>query len=292
MTSQLQFHEAANIFPMEEESIDSLSQDIAANTQLVPIELCDGKILDGRRRYVACVKAGLTPAFAIVNPADPVQYVLSLNLHRRQLNPSQKSMVAARAREVYDRAAKERQRASGGDHKKKAVPANLPEPPRSDSRDVAGKAVGVGGRSVDFATKDLAREDRERAKKLRMAQSGKPRTAAARQVKPKAKQELGQAFLPPRPVDGLATVEEAAEFLRISPRQIYRLIAAKQLPVCLMEGIRGVRLPWESLHRFVKVEKGCLVKPIHARGKNCYAASITYIRVWKCRRLPRQPIVK
>ena len=56
---------------------------------------------------------------------------------RRHLTPSQKSMVAARAREYYDKAAKERQ---------KMGKENLPYPEQSgQARDAAGKAVGVSG---------------------------------------------------------------------------------------------------------------------------------------------------
>ena len=66
-------------------------------------------------------------------------------------------MVGARAREIYDRQAKERQKASGGDKKSdkaKSVPVTLPEPMRhEDSRDAAGKAVGVSGKLIDHATK-------------------------------------------------------------------------------------------------------------------------------------------
>jgi len=58
------------------------------------------------------------------------------------------SPAALRIREVYDRQAKERQRASGGDHKEKAVVENLPQPDASRSRDAARKAVGVSGKGV------------------------------------------------------------------------------------------------------------------------------------------------
>ena len=143
-----EFHEAANIFPIDQENIQSLAEDIKKNGQQIPIELLDGKILDGRRRSMACQVAGVQPVTREVSPEDPVAYVLSLNLHRRHLTPSQASMCAARAREIYEREAKERQQGGQGG---KLLPANLPEANKGDARDLAGKAFGVSGKSVDHA---------------------------------------------------------------------------------------------------------------------------------------------
>lgn len=144
----LHFHDAANIFPMDDENLDTLAADIKENGQQVPIELIDGKIVDGRRRYMACRIAEVEPATKTVNPDDPVAYVLSLNLHRRHLTTSQKAMVAAKARGVYDKAAKERQVRKPVD----SVVANFPP---QKARDAAGAAMGISGRSVDKASKVL-----------------------------------------------------------------------------------------------------------------------------------------
>jgi hypothetical protein len=151
------FHEAANIFPLDEAHLNELASDIRKNGQQVAIELLDGKILDGRRRYLACKKIGIQPRSIEVDVADPVAYVLSLNLHRRHLSPAQLGMVAARAREIYDRQAKERQKEAGKVHGRgqTKVPVNLPEPISGDARDHAAKAVGVSGKTVDYATKVL-----------------------------------------------------------------------------------------------------------------------------------------
>jgi len=72
---------------------------------------------------------------------------------RRHLTPSQLSMVAARARSIYDEQARQRQVRKPSD----SVPANLPaQVNKADARDAAGKAVGVSGKSVDYATRVLA----------------------------------------------------------------------------------------------------------------------------------------
>ena len=152
----MEFHDAANIFPIQEESIGELADDIAAHGQKTPIETLGGKIIDGRRRWLACQRNGIKPKVQEISVDDPIAYVLSLNLYRRHLTIGERALVGARARELYDRQAKERQRASGGDRtSKKAVPANLPEPLKGDARDQAGKAVGVSGKLIDHATKVL-----------------------------------------------------------------------------------------------------------------------------------------
>jgi len=67
------------------------------------------------------------------------------------MTPTQLAMVAARAREVYETQAKERQKAAGEKfHKGSAkVMVNLPQPLDSGTaRDKAGRAVGVSGKSA------------------------------------------------------------------------------------------------------------------------------------------------
>jgi hypothetical protein len=148
-----EYHEAANIFPMMEgEAFDELAADIKRHGLRDDIELLDGKIIDGRNRFKACEAAGVKPRYKTVTVDDPVDYVLSKNLHRRHLTPSQASMVAARVRDYYDRQAKERQKRKPVD----SVPEKLPEQ-KGDSRDQAGKDVGVSGKTVDAATKVLKR---------------------------------------------------------------------------------------------------------------------------------------
>jgi hypothetical protein len=156
MTDTIQFHPAANIFPMDDENLDSLAEDIKASGLLVPIELLDGKIVDGRRRWMACRMAGVKPAITdVYDIDDPVAYVLSLNLHRRHLDTSQLAMVGAKARELHDKAAKERQREHGGTAPGKKKDTCGPGSTSVRARDAAGKAVGVSGISVDRATRVL-----------------------------------------------------------------------------------------------------------------------------------------
>lgn len=94
----LEIHPAANLFPlMTDEEYQNLKNDIAQHGQREPIMIWQGKIIDGRNRYRACTDLGLNPVIREWDGSgDVVQYVLSLNLHRRHLDASQRALVAAR----------------------------------------------------------------------------------------------------------------------------------------------------------------------------------------------------
>lgn len=76
-----------------------LAEDIRKNGLREPIWLHrDGRIIDGRNRYRACELARVPVASRTYegDDADLVRFVVSLNLHRRHLDESQRAMVAAR----------------------------------------------------------------------------------------------------------------------------------------------------------------------------------------------------
>lgn len=90
-------HPIAAVFPMMNDAeLAELADDIRENGLREPIVLFEGMILDGRNRFRACERADVLPHFDDFEGGDPVRYVVSLNLHRRHLNETQRSMVAAR----------------------------------------------------------------------------------------------------------------------------------------------------------------------------------------------------
>src|SRR5262249_30891474 len=90
-------HPAANLFPMlPDDLIRALAEDIKANGLQQPIVMFGAQLLDGRNRWRACELAGVDPRLKDWSGDDPVAYVVSLNMHRRHLNESQRAMVAAR----------------------------------------------------------------------------------------------------------------------------------------------------------------------------------------------------
>jgi len=95
-----EFHPVSGIFPMmSEREFADLTDDIREHGLREPVWLhSDGRIIDGRNRYNACRRLGIDPAVRTYDGDDGslVSFVLSLNLHRRHLNESQRAMVAAR----------------------------------------------------------------------------------------------------------------------------------------------------------------------------------------------------
>lgn len=150
MIKEYKFHEAAAVFPLE--SYDDLAADIRKRGQQVPIELLDGEILDGRRRYLACQLIGIEPRFIRVNIDDPMavlDHVISLNLNRRQLDYGGRALAAGRAdglREKYEKAK--------GRQKSKATPG------RSATRlvrDILGQKFGITGRTIESSVRIIKR---------------------------------------------------------------------------------------------------------------------------------------
>jgi hypothetical protein len=93
----MEFHRLAEVFPLlEGKEFEGLCQDIADKGLLEPIWTYEGKILDGRNRYRACLAVGVEPRYREYTGDDPVGFVISLNLNRRHLNESQRAVIAAR----------------------------------------------------------------------------------------------------------------------------------------------------------------------------------------------------
>jgi hypothetical protein len=69
--AEIFFHEIADIFPMMTASeFAALKRDIQENGLLEPIELYEGKVIDGRNRYRACyemLRAELIPIPIAIN---------------------------------------------------------------------------------------------------------------------------------------------------------------------------------------------------------------------------------
>ena len=95
MITHYDFHELCCIFPRcSDEELQLLVSDIRENGLLTPITLYEGKILDGRNRYLACQMLNKEPDYVPFDGNEPLPFVVSRNLCRRHLSESQRAMVA------------------------------------------------------------------------------------------------------------------------------------------------------------------------------------------------------
>lgn len=92
----MEFHRLSEIFPlMEEDEFKALVLDIKFNGLREQITLFEGKILDGRNRYRACIETNIEPVFWNFDGDErsAERYVVSLNLHRRHLSKEDRTAV-------------------------------------------------------------------------------------------------------------------------------------------------------------------------------------------------------
>lgn len=95
----LSYHPLADVFPLiEGADFDDLVASIKKCGLIHPIVLFEGRILDGRNRYRACLAAGIEPDFVDFDEVDPEKQaalVEALNVTRRHLSDSQRALLAA-----------------------------------------------------------------------------------------------------------------------------------------------------------------------------------------------------
>lgn len=91
------FHPLAALFPLlSGDPYWALVADIREHGVREPIVMFDGAILDGRNRYLAARECGAGIPRVQFEGADPLAFVVSLNLKRRHLDESQRSLVGGR----------------------------------------------------------------------------------------------------------------------------------------------------------------------------------------------------
>lgn len=214
-----EIHEAALVFPlMEGKEFDALKEDIAERGLLEPIDLYEGKVLDGRNRVIACKELGIEPKIReadLNNGTSPVEFVIAKNLHRRHLTPAQRTVLALALMPRYSEEARQRQVEAGKRYGEKhpqedSPPAGEPLTHKYEYRKAAKKAadaVNVGRSSVEAAIAIQKRDphviERMRAGELNVAQAarevgligrgyggGRPQTAGISNKKDKAGRNL------------------------------------------------------------------------------------------------------
>jgi len=149
------YHEASALFPLlEGNEFEQLKADIAANGLLEPIWLHpDGSVLDGRNRHRACIETKIEPRFRIWSgDGSCMAFVISMNLHRRHLSETQRSIVANKI-------------ANMPTHRPSGKSANLPT---SVSQPEAARMLNVSSRSI----RSIAKIQREAPDLMLAMESG------------------------------------------------------------------------------------------------------------------------
>lgn len=180
---------------MTDSEFDRLADDIEANGLIEPITLLDGAILDGRHRQRACDERQIEPRYSQWDPdcgITPLEWVISKNLHRRQLTVSQRAVLAAELKDRLAEAAWKRKIEGGrlgGQNsrlsRESKVPIKTPEAYGADkskgrkieneSAYIAAQQFGIGDTSVKRALR-IKKDDPELFEQVR---AGEITTSAA-----------------------------------------------------------------------------------------------------------------
>ena len=95
----MEWHPYAKLFPLlPDDRLQELADDIRQHGLRQAVVVDDQeRIIDGRNRYRACKMAGVEPTLEpfVGNDEAVLRLVISLNLHRRHLNESQRAMIAS-----------------------------------------------------------------------------------------------------------------------------------------------------------------------------------------------------
>ncbi len=171
-------HPIADKFDMLEESaLASLADSIGREGQAIPCVVWGDYLVDGRNRWRACERAGVTPKIErrqFANEAECGRWIIAVNKDRRHLTISQLAWICTEPDVIslYREEARERQEASRAKPGERAderasAPANLRERHEREAVAQAAAAFGVSARSAQSAQAVRARGTDELALAVR-----------------------------------------------------------------------------------------------------------------------------
>lgn len=151
--------------PLTAHERDGLEESIEREGCRDPLIIWDGVLLDGHNRIKICKRLGIKyktkEVAGLKTENDAKLWIIRNQLSRRNINESQRAMLAVELEELYAVEAKKRQRGGRGGI---LLPANLPEGSKGDAREHAAKDMNVSPRLVQSAKTVKARGSRELTK--------------------------------------------------------------------------------------------------------------------------------
>lgn len=150
----MDIHPAAAAFPMlNGHEFSELVDDIRQQGQRFPIVTYRKQVLDGRNRLRACEQLGIEPDIEEWDgKGSPAAFVISANLHRRHLKPSQRAAIAAELLPTFREEARENLSLAGKTAGKGRKKQGLSKVTKAiNARAQAAAAVGVAPAYVSQA---------------------------------------------------------------------------------------------------------------------------------------------
>lgn len=238
-------HEFANLFPMMDGAQwGNFLADVEANGVQEPVWLFEGKILDGRNRAKAahlCEQSFDTKLFT-GNREEALLFVVSRNLHRRHLDESQRAMIGAKLKPLFEIEAHKNQSIGAANLKQNhrdtqtlnlfsdsepSVLENLPKPVEPvHVHQKAAEVVNVSTKSVQFADTVLKQGTPELVKAV---ESGQVAVSAAATVAKNTSKEEQEELIQQGPV----AIKEKARDIRAhaeAARQAIPMPTPKPIP--------------------------------------------------------------
>lgn len=236
-------HEFCELFPdLPKEELEDLANDIRSNGQRTPITRWNGKILDGKNRFAACGIAGIEPTFIEWNPKSTVnaeqealEFCVSANMNRRQLNESQRAMIAAKIATL--RKGWQANPPAGGMSQESAadrVNASVRSTQRAkvvlnDGSKSLVKAVTNGNVSVRDAANIVSLPKSEQSKAVKAVESGKATTVSQAVKQKSVTESMTPSLTASAKIDNyLSQMKQAAETLSTSRAELLMAIGEKK----------------------------------------------------------------
>jgi hypothetical protein len=217
---------------MDADAMRDLVADVKKHGLQEPIVLFGGLVLDGVHRQDACALAEIEPRYVhfekmngSTQEAGPLAFVMSHNLRRRHLTPSQKAAVAADSLPFFEAEAAKRKTATQFKQGGRSAPKGAHRVSEGKSAAQAAKVTGASERMVERAK----RLKKTSPAKFEQAKAGKLTLSKAERDRAKIdaeKQRRGAAIERIRKVCGKELADAVRNKARLkNPKEVLAFVA-------------------------------------------------------------------